>query len=286
MRPTWSASPPEESGGFAGFSMPRPESVTKALLWANGLVFAVLFTLLKLKLRPNVGGYLYEVLSLQPTQWKEWFPFVPVWQLLSYSFLHSPSDIFHLLFNLLALYFFGTMVEGIVGGRRFLATYLIGALIGGVVQLSIGLIQLAQGSSAPPTYGASGAVMAILVAAAVMQPHARVIFILFPLKLRTLALILVGIDVFRVLSNSTGIAVAVHLSGAAWGFLAVRQRWIWADPLAGWSRRRRARAAAQEERDKQRLDQLLVQIHDPDRGLNSLSQRDKAFLKRVSARKR
>jgi hypothetical protein len=119
-----------------------------------------------------------------------------------------------------------------------------------------------------------------------MQPHTRVIFILFPLKLRTLALILVGIDVFRVLSDSTGVAVAVHLSGAAWGYLAVKRRWIWIDPLEGWTRRRNQRIAAQEARDKQRLDQLLVQIHDPDRGLNSLSQRDKAFLKRVSARKR
>ena len=286
MRPTWSASPPEEGGSFSGFAMPRPESVTKALLWANGITFAVLFVLLKIKATGHIGTYLYEVLSLQPAQWKAWFPFVPVWQVLSYSFLHSPKDIFHLLFNLLALYFFGTMVEGIVGGRRFLATYLIAALLGGVVQLTIGLIQLAQGDPAPPTYGASGAVMATLVAAAVMQPHTRVIFILFPLKLRTLALILVGIDVFRVLSDSTGVAVAVHLSGAAWGYLAVKRRWIWIDPLEGWTRRRRQRAAAREELDKQRLDKLLVQIHDPDRGLNSLSQRDKAFLKRVSARKR
>jgi membrane associated rhomboid family serine protease len=285
MRPSWSASPPHDSGGLGGLAMPRPESVTKALLWANGIVFALLFVLLKAL--PHVGGFLYDVLSLQPSQWREWFPLVPFWQVLTYSFLHSPDDIFHLLFNLLALYFFGTMVEGIVGGRRFLTTYLIAAMLGGAVQLAIGLVQLASGAPAPPTYGASGAVMATLVAAAVMQPHARVIFIIFPLKLRTLALILVGVDVFRLLSSGpTMVAVPVHLTGAAWGFLAVWRRWIWIDPLEGWARRSRERAAAREQRDNERLDRLLVQIHDPNRGLSSLSERDKAFLKRVSARKR
>jgi membrane associated rhomboid family serine protease len=285
MRPNWSDSPPQDGGGLGGLAFPRPESVTKALLWANGIVFAVLF--LFYKITPEFGAQLFDVLALQPSQWQGWFPFVPVWQLVSYSFLHSPDDIFHLLFNLLALYFFGTLVEGIVGGRRFLALYLVGAVLGAIAQLGMGLIELAGGRFAPPTMGASGAVMATIVAAAVMQPDTRVIFILFPLKLRTLALILVGIDVFRLLSGGNSrVAFVVHLAGAAWGFLAVWRRWIWYDPLEGLARRRHLREVAREERDKQRLDQLLVQIHDPDRGLNSLSASDKAFLKRVSARKR
>lgn len=285
MRPNWNPSPPHDAGGFGGLAFPRPESVTKALLWANGIAFAILF--LFYKVTREFGAQLFDVLSLQPSQWQDWFPFVPLWQLVSYSFLHSPDDIFHLLFNLLALYFFGTLVEGIVGGRRFLLLYLIGAVLGAVAQLGMGLVELAGGGFAPPTMGASGAVMATIVAAAVMQPDTRVIFILFPLKLRTLALILVGIDVFRLLSGDPSrVAFLVHLAGAAWGFLAAWRRWIWIDPLQGLARRRQQRAAAREERDKQRLDRLLVQIHDPARGLNSLSQSDKSFLKRVSARKR
>jgi len=284
MRPQWGE--PQGAGGgggLGGLAFPALTSVTKTLLWANGIIFLVLFVLVRAV--PGVGTPLYELLALQPGQWSRWFPLVPLWQLVSYGFVHSLSDIFHLLFNLLALYFFGTMVEGIVGGRRFLLTYLTAIVLGGVFQLGYGLVEIAAGGAAPPTLGASGAVMAILVAAAVMQPDTRVIFILFPLRLRTLALILVGIDVFRMLSPGAGhVAWLVHLTGAAYGFLAVRWRWIWRDPLESWAGRRAARSALRAEQERQRVDQLLARISE--RGLQSLSARDKAFLKRVSARRR
>jgi hypothetical protein len=122
--------------------------------------------------------------------------------------------------------------------------------------------------------------MAVLVAMATLQPHMQVIFILFPLRLRTLALILVGLDLFRMLNGGAGVAWAVHLAGAAYGFLAVRRGWIWGDPLEALERRRARRQVARREDDAARLDELLARIHD--QGLNSLSEREKAFLKRVS----
>jgi hypothetical protein len=76
----------------------------------------------------------------------------------------------------------------------------------------------------------------------------------------------------------------VHLTGAAYGFLAVRRRWIWGDPLAAWAGRREARVAAREQDDSRRVDELLQRIHE--KGMQSLSTREKAFLKRVSSRKR
>jgi len=92
----------------------------------------------------------------------------------------------------------------------------------------------------------------------------------------------VGIDVFRMLNGGAGVAWAVHLAGAAYGFLAVRRGFLWSDPLEALARRR-ARAVVERERsDVQRLDELLARIHD--KGLNSLSEREKAFLKRVSKR--
>lgn len=285
MRREW-GDPPGE-GGRTGLAFPRPTDATRALLWANAIAFGVLF--LVLRFLPDVGEDLYGLFALVPSLWWDWAPFVPLWQLLSYGFLHSPSDPFHILYNLLALYFFGTMVEGIVGARRFLWTYLAALVLGGLAQLSRGFLDLSRGleqsDALVPTLGASGGVMCIIVAAAVMQPHARVIFILFPLKLRTLALILVGLDVFRMLSpGGSGVAWLVHLTGAAYGFLAVRRRWIWHDPLGAWRSRSNARAELKRSVDEQKLERLLERIHTE--GMGSLSRREKSFLKRVSKSRR
>ena len=278
MQSTWKDPPEYREGGGGGgpqIALPTMTWATKRLLWINGIVFLFFFVAVDW----SVARRVYEVLALQPDMWREWFPFVPVWQLLSYGFLHSTSDVLHLLFNLLALYFFGTLVEGIVGARSFLATYLVAIVLGGAVQLTA---SLAVGDMTA-TVGASGGVVCILVAAAVMRPNMVVIFILFPLKLRTLALIMVGLDVLRLIRGGGGVAYWVHLSGAAWGFLSVKQRWIWVDPLAAWEARRVQREAEGERDDAQRLDSLLDRIHHD--GIHTLSRSERAFLKRVSGRK-
>jgi len=222
------------------------------------------------------------VLRLDPQMWVDWRPFVPLWQIVTYGFLHAPFDIGHILFNLLTLYFFGTALEGMVGSRRFLWHYSVALMLGDIVQLALGLASIASGGVGHPTLGASGAVMAVLVAVATLEPDRQVIFILFPLRLRTLALILVGIDVFRMLSGGAGVAWAVHLTGAAYGFLAVRRGFVWRDPLESLAKRRAQAAVESERDDARRLDELLARIHE--KGLNSLSEREKTFLKRVSKR--
>jgi membrane associated rhomboid family serine protease len=273
MRTEWGES---SGGGLPG--LPRPLDATRALLWINGIAWFVTF--LAVRFAPSAGAPLLRVLRLDPELWRAWFPFVPLWQIVTYGFLHAPREITHLLFNLLTLYFFGTALEGVLGARRFLVHYGVALVLGGVIQLALGLASLAAGGEAYPTLGASGAVMAVLVAMATQQPHLQVIFILFPLRLRTLALILVGLDVFRMLNGGAGVAWAVHLAGAAYGFLAVRRGWIWADPIEALARRRARRQVARREHDAARLDELLARIHD--KGLNSLSEREKSFLKRVS----
>lgn len=274
FRSEWGEAP---QGGLA---LPRVTGVTRKLLIANGAVWLVVFLLLRFA--PSLGGPIKRGLQLDPELWQAWFPFVPLWQLATYGFLHAPFDVTHVLFNLLTLYFFGTALEGVIGGRRFLWLYMVALLLGGVVQLALSFASLAAGGEAYPTLGASGAVMAVLVAMATLQPNSTVIFFLFPLRLRTLALILVGLDVFRMLSGGVGVAWAVHLTGAAYGFLAVRRGFVWGDPLQALARRRERAEVEREQDDAQRLDELLARIHD--KGLGSLSEREKAFLKRVSKR--
>jgi membrane associated rhomboid family serine protease len=233
---------------------------------------------------PSWTRFMEDAIGLSPRVWREFFPFVPVWQVVSYSLLHSTSSLLHLLQNMLYLYFFGTMVEGAVGSSRFLVTYVMAILVGGIAYLVQGLWVPTLG----PVIGASGGVFGILVAAATMMPQTRVILIFVPVKLVWLAVGLVSIEVFVLLpqlryGGSDGVAHLVHLGGALYGFLAVRRRWIWADPIQKIQVRR---AISQEERrisDEQRVDQLLQKINQE--GLNSLSRREKDFLKRASARR-
>lgn len=284
MRSEWGDPPAyADGGGGGGLRLPRMTTVTKALLWSNGIAFLLLVLVDSFTTPAQFRG-LIDFIALSPQVWWDHFPLVPLWQLVTYGFLHSTTDAMHVLFNMLALYFFGTMVEGIVGPRRFLVTYVTAVLLGGVAQLTFGLVLASQGAPSYPTLGASGAVMCIIIAAAVMMPETRVIFILFPLKLRTLAMILVGLDVFRMLRGGTGVAWLVHLTGAGYGFMAVRRRWIWRDPLQDFEDRLQRSRAGRESDDRERLDALLERINRE--GMTTLSRAEKAFLKRMSARKR
>jgi membrane associated rhomboid family serine protease len=90
-----------------------------------------------------------------------------VWQLLTYAFMHA--GLWHILFNMLFLWWFGTDVEDIYGPREFLAFYLVSAVLGGVAFVLWGLLaQSPNGAAlepnrAPVCLGASGAVTAVLV---------------------------------------------------------------------------------------------------------------------------
>lgn len=276
--------PPEPRGGGSGFgsgmpqlSMPSLTPVTKKLLIANFAIW--IFTWLLSMTVPGFGRGLLEFFALSPDAWRRWFPVVPVWELVTYGFMHSVDDPMHILFNSLMLYFFGTMLEGIVGSRRFLTTYLVAMVVGGLGQVIWGLAY----GHAEITVGASGAVLGALVACAVLQPKTPVIFIIVFTPLWVLASILVGIDLFFFVSGGGRTAYLVHLLGAAYGFVAARRGWIYKDPLEIWERRRAVKQEDRQRSDEERLDSLLERIHKE--GIHSLSAREREFLKRVSKRR-
>jgi membrane associated rhomboid family serine protease len=257
-------------GGFdAGFST---STVTRKLLWANGIAFVVTLVLWRYT---QFGERIYDWLHLDPKAWYGGLP--AVWQLWSYGFLHDLSSPFHLLFNLLALYFFGTMLEAMVGSRPFAWQYFTALAFGALVHLA-----LAPAMGYPSVVGASGAVLYTVIACATLRPNAQVLFFFVPMPMKVMALILVGLDVFTVISGGSRTAADIHLAGAALGFASAKLGWVHFDPQAWWAARRVANAARSEASDKQRLDQLLERIHRE--GIHSLSQRDKDFLSRMSKR--
>ena len=203
----------------------------------------------------NVACFLLQLLTrtrLAPGLWSE--PFtdalilnVPrvldgqVWRLLTYAFLHDPGSPWHILFNMLVLFFFGRQVEDAVGGREYLTFYLVGALAGGLAYVAAFLVGL-QGAG--QALGASGAVTAVLVLAACYNPRQVVyLFFVVPVPIWGLVVLSVAIDAFSLLGQSSGrVATSAHLGGAAFGFCYWRFRWR----LTGWLRlptlpRRRAR---------------------------------------------
>jgi len=280
MQANWQDPPAGQ--GRPQIAMPGLTPVVKALILANVGMFAVSFLAYLFSEQYELWLAVRDSLGLAPETWVTWFPFVPVWQLVTYGFLHDTTNAMHIVVNMLFLYFLGTMLEGIIGGRRFLVLYGVAIVVAGLSMLLLGLAT----RDPRPTIGASGAVLAVVVATAVLRPNLRVIFIVFPITLKTMALIYVGMDVFGALSSlkggGGGVAYLAHLTGAGWGFLAARRGWIWRDPIQGLEDWRGRRAAERAADDARLLDELLEKIHRD--GIHSLSTREKAFLKRTSKR--
>ncbi|TAJ24299.1 MAG: rhomboid family intramembrane serine protease [Planctomycetota bacterium] len=279
----WDEPPPPEYGGGSAPGLPSPPLATKRLLWANVLAFVPVFGIWLFA--TDTYARVLDVLGLSPETWQRWMPWLPVWQLGTYSFLHAVRDPLHLVFNLLGLYFFGSMLERRLGAQRFLLTYFGAVAFGALVFLAAGL---AQGNYVPAV-GASGGVLGVLVACAVLEPHAPIY--LFPLPiaipLRWLAL---GYAALQLLSaaidvksgGGSGVAYLIHLGGMAFGFAAVKTGLVSFDASAWWAARRRRVEVESGVRDDERLDQLLERINRE--GIGKLSSADRSFLKRMSGR--
>jgi membrane associated rhomboid family serine protease len=170
-----------------------------------------------------------------------------VWRLLSYAFLHHPHHIFHIVFNMLFLWWLGSEMEGIYGSREFLTFYLVAAVLGGVAFQAYAGIESyrAVGSvTAIPRYclGASGAVTAVMVLFACHFPN-RIIYLFFMIPVPMWAFVgfCVLVDTFYLMGGAqTTTAVVVHLGGAAFGFGYYKLQWR-LSPLWTWIGTHKAR---------------------------------------------
>ena len=142
-------------------------------------------------------------------------------QLFTYQFLHDPSSIWHLAFNMLFLWVFGCAVEDRMRRPSFLAFYLVGGAVAGIAHVSV---------SAAPVIGASGAVAAVTGAFLALFPRARIQIVLFFFIIGVYsipALWFIGfffaIDVLRQTGELLGgssarVAYAAHIAGYLYGF--------------------------------------------------------------------
>lgn len=141
------------------------------------------------------------------------------WSLLTYMFLHK--DFMHILWNMLALFFFGRIFLNFYSVRHFVGMYLLGGIFGGLAFVSAYNLfpYFAPFVASSHLVGASAAVLAITVASAVRSPGYRVNLLLVgSVKLSTFAIITVAISVFMLSGSNAGGNFA-HLGGAFSGWL-------------------------------------------------------------------
>ena len=138
-----------------------------------------------------------------------WPGFAP-WQLLSYAFLHGGP--MHLLLNLFGLWMFGMPVERALGSRRFLLFFTVCTLGAAGAQILVAKL----GGGVAPTIGASGGVLGLLPAFALLYPRARVQLLFPPVNLRAPVFVLVFgvVELLLGVTNTLpGIAHFAHLGG-------------------------------------------------------------------------
>ena len=182
-----------------GYGLPP---VVKNLMIIMGAVFLI---------QMLVGGWMEFYFGLIPILvWKEYF----LWQLFTYIFLHGGFS--HILFNLLALWWFGGELENYWGSKKFLFYFLFCGIGAGIctVLFTPGIYQRI------PVIGASGAIYGILLAFAWLFPNRPIlIYFLFPMPAKYMVIIFGLIEFFSSMGGSGGgVAHLTHLGGLLFGF--------------------------------------------------------------------
>ena len=191
----------------------RPRvSFTVALLIVNAVIFVIQLVALNFKSGPEIEGT-YFALSLTGIKAGH------VWQLLTFQFMHA--NWVHLLFNSMAIFFFGRSVETAIGGGRFLVLYFSSGVVGGLVQMLFALLTGQDG----PVVGASAGAAGLIGAFAIMAWDERFTLFLYfiPVVMRgkTLLWVSIALAVVGMLTPNSGVANAAHLGGMLAGVLYV-----------------------------------------------------------------
>jgi membrane associated rhomboid family serine protease len=193
------------------FGPGRVSPAIKAIIVANVAMFAAEFVF------PATTTYL----SLQPNAVLDHFW---VWQLATYMFLHAGP--FHILFNMLALWMFGTELERVWGTRYFLKFYFVTGIGAGILTVLFSLLPFSFASALQFSriLGASGAIYGLLLAYALYFPDRPIyMYLVFPVPAKIFVLIMGALAFYASLSEAGGgVASVTHLGGLVVGYLYLK----------------------------------------------------------------
>lgn len=199
-------------------------SVTKNLIIINVLIFVA--TIFNENFMVSTFGMFYP-----SSQYFHW------WQPVTHMFMHG--GFWHIFFNMYTLFIFGTVVERIIGSKKFLFFYFVCGLGAAAMQIGAQYLEmqsfLASDSQAAlngimalkmtPTVGASGAIYGVLIGYAMLFPESRMTLLFPPVTLRAkwMVVIFAAIELFTGVAGwADGIAHFAHLGGMLIGWLVIR----------------------------------------------------------------
>jgi membrane associated rhomboid family serine protease len=156
-------------------------------------------------------------------------------------FMHG--SLTHILFNMFALWTFGTPLENFWGPKRFLTYYMLTGLGAAALHLGVGAWEVTQlqhaiaaGQADPrmldmilsiPTVGASGAIFGLLLAFGMLFPNTELMLIIFPIPIKAKYFVIGygAIELFTgITGTNDGVAHFAHLGGMLFGFILIK---IW-----------------------------------------------------------
>jgi len=256
---------------------PRITPVVKSLLIIN---FAVFFAE-ALFLPRNI---LVQDFPQPLNFFEKWFSVFPysfaavlqVWRLITYQFLHY--DIWHVFFNMLGLYFLGPTLERHWGSKKFFIFYLSCGAAGGLFYTFLVELNFLWSG---PMIGASGAILGMLAACAILFPQFVVFILIFPVPIRVAAIFLTIVYFFFVITRGANAGGhAAHLAGMAAGAIYVfshswRSKFKLKIGVSQWEKKMTEQHNLQLE-----LDRILKKVHDS--GLHSLTHKEKKILKQAT----
>jgi membrane associated rhomboid family serine protease len=197
-----------------GFYLGGPRTLTTNLV-------IVMFAVYVIQVVTRDDGWFTNTFSLHGyVLTRPWMAF----QLLTYGFLHDVRNVGHIVFNMLAFWFFGRSVEYRYGKREYLTFFLMSMVVAGATYLAGEFIAHRDVRAIPSMLGASGAVSAVVILFCLNFPHQTLyVWGILPIPAWVLGVIYVGSDVFGAMGRHSGeganVAFTAHLGGALFAVL-------------------------------------------------------------------
>lgn len=250
--------------------------------WVKRLLIANVAMFLVTEWSPEIKS----LLALYP-----WLALQRPWGVITYMFLHA--DFWHLLFNMIGLFFFGPRLESRIGERDFFWLYMAGGIMAAAFSFLF--------ARTNPVIGASGAVFGVLLGFARFWPDEPIyIWGVLPVPAKYLVMGLAAISIYSGMSGGGGtVAHFAHLGGFVGGWLYLRYRVSRPKKFAPPERASRLQRIAEEvRRDAHRWDGIRMEdLHEINRsevarlqekikqaGVSSLTADERAFLDRMVGR--
>lgn len=283
------------SRGSSGLGAGK-KSIVIILIIVNVAIFAIDAFTSDISQDPAAGKWLSWTMSLKTqastdqSELPAWqlFP-LNFWQIFTYGFAHasisSKSGIFHILFNMVGLFFLGRPVEQKYGSSEFLKFYIAALLFAGVVSLAYNMLR----DQSTYLVGASGAVAAVAILFILtFRKETLLFFGVLPMPAWVAGALIIGIDILNAFNAESRIGWYAHLAGAAFAAVYFRFRWNFRWIKDDWFTRvfsskpnlKIHKESVRQEELKAQADEILEKVHRE--GEASLSKKERKILQKYS----